>query len=354
MRVLVVNAGSSSLKLSVLDSGSGATVASQHVESWGGDDASPVAQLLSEVGPVDAVGHRVVHGGVELQSATLIDDAVVAQIEALVPLAPLHQHRALAGIAVARSAAPDVPQVACFDTAYHATIPDAAATYALPAVWRDRWPLRRFGFHGLSHAWAARRAAEMTGAARVVSCHLGAGASLCASLDGRSVDTTMGFTPLEGLVMATRSGSVDPGLVLWLITEAGLAPDAVRNALEHDSGLVGLADTADMREVVAQGGLAFDVYVHTLIRHIGAMAASLDGLDALVFTGGVGENSPDVRSAATARLSHLGVTLDESRNRSINADADLSAPAAKAATLVVQAREDLEITRQVAAVLTSG
>ena len=360
MRVLVVNTGSSSLKLSVLDSGSDATVASRHVESWAGLDASPVAALLADSGPVDAVGHRVVHGGVELRSAVVIDDAVVERIEAVTPLAPLHQPRALAGIAVAQRAAPELPHVACFDTAYHATLPEAAATYALPAAWRERWPLRRFGFHGLSHAYAARQAAELVGARRVVTCHLGAGASLCASLDGRSVDTTMGFTPLEGLVMATRSGTVDPGLVLWLITEAGLAPDAVRHALEHDSGVLGLAGTSDMREVVAEGGLAFDVYVHTLVRHIGAMAASLDGLDALVFTAGVGENSPEIRAATTARLTHLGVSVDPTRNESpayadVNtANADISGQAAKVATLVVQAREDLEIGRQVAGVLPPG
>ncbi|MDP1804561.1 MAG: acetate kinase, partial [Acidimicrobiales bacterium] len=167
----------------------------------------------------DAVGHRVVHGGPDLREATVLDETVVTTIEALTPLAPLHQPRAVAGIRAVQAALPDVPAVACFDTAFHATLPPAAATYALPEDWRRRWPLRRFGFHGLSHQYAARRAAELLGEspARIVTCHLGAGASLCAVLDGRSVDTTMGFTPLEGLVMNTRAGSVDPGLVLWLI-----------------------------------------------------------------------------------------------------------------------------------------
>ena len=398
MRVLVVNAGSSSLKLSVLelpaagraasvepaaeDDGAGPAppVAERHVEDWDGEDTGPVAELLADAGPVDAVGHRVVHGGVELQSAVLIDDEVVAQIEALAPLAPLHQERSLAGITALRgneghmwpslprsaggaapTAALDLPQVACFDTAYHATIPEAAATYALPAVWRERWPLRRFGFHGLSHAYAARRAADLVagaaGGLRVVTCHLGAGASLCASLGGRSVDTTMGFTPLDGLVMATRSGSVDPGLVLWLVTDAGLAPDAVRTALEHDSGLMGLAGTSDMREVVAAGGLALDVYVHVLVRQVAAMTAALGGLDALVFTGGVGEHSPDVRALAAERLAYLGVAFDESANRA-DPDGDapdraISAPGTPVTTLVVEAREDIEIARQTRAALST-
>ena len=372
MRVLVVNAGSSSLKLGVLDAetptstgpGPEAPVAERHVDDWDGEDTGPVAELLAEVGPVDAVGHRVVHGGADLRSAVVIDDGVVDQIEALMPLAPLHQGRSLAGIAAARATAPDLPQVACFDTAYHATLPEAAATYALPAVWREQWPLRRFGFHGLSHAHAARRAADLlatragtsaeragaAGELRVVTCHLGAGASLCASLGGRSVDTTMGFTPLDGLVMATRSGSVDPGLVLWLITEAGLAPDAVRTALEHESGLMGLAGTADTREVVAAGGLALDVYVHVLVRQVAAMTAALGGLDALVFTGGVGEHSPDVRARAAERLAYLGVALDERANRADPGDGprdrDVSAPGAPVATSVIAAREDLEIARQ--------
>ena len=297
----------------------------------------------------DAVGHRVVHGGPDLREATVLDESVLATIEAVTPLAPLHQPRALAGIRAVRAALPDVPAVACFDTAFHATLPPAPATYALPEDWRRRWPLRRFGFHGLSHEYAVRRAAELMGgpARRVVTCHLGAGASLCAVLDGRSVDTTMGFTPLEGLVMNTRSGSVDPGLVLWLINEAGLAPAEVAEGLERHAGLAGLSGTSgDLREI-GSGTLAFDVYVHRLRREIAAMVAALGGLDALVFTGGVGEHQPAVRAAAGAGLGFLGVEVDPHRNAATESDGEIGAAGAPVRTLVVTAREDLEISRQV-------
>jgi acetate kinase len=297
----------------------------------------------------DAVGHRVVHGGPDLRDAMVLDEAVFATLEALTPLAPLHQPRALAGIRAVQAALPGVPEVACFDTAFHATVPPAAATYALPQDWRRRWPLRRFGFHGLSHQYAVRRATELLGGlpARLVTCHLGAGASLCAVRDGRSVDTTMGFTPLEGLVMNTRSGSVDPGLVLWLIEEAGLAPAEVAEGLERHSGLAGLSGTSgDLREIGA-GTLAFDVYIHRLRREIAAMAAALGGLDALVFTGGVGEHHPAVRAAAGAGLRFLEVELDADRNAATAADGEIGAAGARVRTLVVTAREDLEISRQV-------
>jgi len=268
---------------------------------------------------------------------------------------------------------PDVPSVACFDTAFHATLPAAASTYALPPEWRKRWDLRRYGFHGLSHAYASRRAAEILGRApeglRVVTCHLGAGASLAAVADGRSVDTTMGFTPLEGLVMATRSGSVDPGLVLWLAEHAGMPPAELAATLERRSGLLGLAGTADMREIVtgaARGSpdarLALDVYVHRLRGAIAAMAASLGGLDALVFTGGVGEHAPAVRALAADGLGFLGVALDPGRNDADRndpgrdsaggpADREIGADGASVRTLVVAAREDLEIARGVRRVL---
>jgi acetate kinase len=297
------------------------------------------------------VGHRVVHGGPDLTEATLLDDDVVAQLEALTPLAPLHQPRALAGIRAVQAALPGVPAVACFDTAFHATLPPAAATYALPEEWRRRWPLRRFGFHGLSHQYAARRATELLGAParRIVTCHLGAGASLCAVLDGRSVDTTMGYTPLEGLVMNTRAGSVDPGLVLWLVTEAGLDPAEVADGLERHSGLAGLSGTSgDLREIGIHT-LAFEVYVHRLRREIAAMVAALGGLDALVFTGGVGEHQPAVRAGVTAGLGFLEVVTDGERNAKTNGDGDIGAGAAR--VLVVTAREDLEIARQVRGVV---
>ena len=352
-RVLVVNAGSSTLKLRLL--GEGDEVEAAHdVDPWAGDaDPSALEPFAAAMARADAVGHRVVHGGPDLRDAVVIDAGVVAQIEALISLAPLHQPRSLAALRAVLAALPDVPAVACFDTAFHATLPLAAATYALPADWRRRWALRRFGFHGLSHQYAVRRAAELLGGPprRLVTCHLGAGASLCAVLDGRSVDTTMGFTPLEGLVMNTRSGSVDPGLVLWLVTEAGLAPAEVAEGLERRSGLAGLSGTSgDLREV-GVAGVAFDVYIHRLRREIAAMAAALDGLDALVFTGGVGEHQPPVRAAVGAGLGFLGVAVDADNNAATVGDGDIGRLGAGVRTLVVTSREDLEIGRQVRALL---
>jgi acetate kinase len=276
----------------------------------------------------------------------VIDDEVEQALRDLTALAPLHQPKSLAALEAVSRALPDVPAVACFDTAFHAGLPEAASTYALPAQWRERWRIRRYGFHGLSHAWAARWA----GAGKVVTCHLGAGASLAAVRDGRCVDTTMGFTPLEGLVMATRSGSVDPGLLLWLLEETGMAERELARALEHESGLLALAGTADMREVVARGGLALDVYLHRLRAHIAAMTAALDGLDALVFTGGVGERSPEVRAGAAEGLGFLGVAVDPERN----ARGDEEIGAGEVRVLVVEAREDLEIARGTRMVLGAG
>jgi acetate kinase len=279
----------------------------------------------------------------------------------LTELAPLHQPPALDAIESVMRALPGVPGVACFDTAFHATLPPAASTYALPAAWRERLGLRRFGFHGLSHAYASRRAAEMApDARRIVTCHLGAGASVAAVLDGRSVDTTMGFTPLAGIVMATRSGDVDPGLLVWLLQRGETTVDELGDALERRSGLLGLAGTADMREVLERraGGddratLAFDVYVHRLRAAVGAMSVSLGGLDALVFTGGVGEHAAPVREATAEGLGVLGVTIDAQAGEP-DGDADLSLPGARVRTLVVAAREDLEIARQVRGVLRTG
>jgi acetate kinase len=336
--LLVVNAGSSTIKLRLL--GADGTLA----DSW---DALPAT-----LPDVDVVAHRVVHGGRRFSNATVIDDAVLAELRELTPLAPIHQPRSLAAYEKVHAALPDATHVACFDTAFHTTIPDAAATYALPREWNERYGLRRYGFHGLSHAWVARRTAELVpGARRVVSCHLGAGASLCAILDGVSVDTTMGFTPLEGLVMATRSGDVDPGLVSWLDERE----DDVADALDHRSGLLGLTGTADMREVVARGDdaarLGFAVYIHRLRKQIAGMAAALGGIDACTFTGGVGEHSAPVRADAVAGLAFLGLVVDQATNADAEPDADIGAPDAPARTLVVAAREDLEMARQVAELL---
>jgi acetate kinase len=362
MRILVVNAGSSSLKLRVLDDHD-AMAGSQDLASPGGRfDEEAVAHAIEAFGPIDAVGHRIVHGGTEFSAPVLIDRDVEERLAALVDLAPLHQPKSLAVLRSVATVLPGVPAVACFDTAFHAGIPAAAATYALPPEWRRRWGLKRFGFHGLSHAYASRRAAELLVRSpqelRMVTCHLGAGASLAAVRDGRSVDTTMGFTPLEGLVMATRSGSVDPGLVLWLEEHVGTPPAELAATLEHRSGLLALAGTADMRAVLeaADGGdpdarLAIDVYVHRLRAGIGAMAAAMDGVDALVFTGGVGENAPTVRGLAADGLGFLGVEVDPVQNAAPSGDAEIGSDRARVHTLVVAAREDVQIGMEVRAVL---
>lgn len=367
MRVLVVNAGSSSVKLALLD-GRQRTLAAQEMAAPGAEvDPGGVRAALGSLlaaHRADAVGHRVVHGGARFRSAVRIDDGVVVALRELSELAPLHQEKSLAALDAVSEALPGVPAVACFDTAFHATLPPAAATYALPARWRARWGLRRYGFHGLSHSWIARRAPELIGrdgaGTRIVSAHLGAGASLCAIRGGRSWDTTMGFTPLEGLVMATRSGDVDPGMVLWLAEREGLSPAELTDALEHRSGLLGLCGTADMRELLARAHagddtaeVALEVYLRRLRGGIAAMASALGGLDALVFTGGVGERSAEVRARACAPLQFMGVTLDGARNEAAVGDTEIGAGASAPRALVITAREDLEIARQVRAVLGS-
>ncbi|MGV1050157.1 MAG: acetate/propionate family kinase [Solirubrobacterales bacterium] len=342
--VLTVNAGSSSLKLRLLDGGD-EVVRSRDAGAIadGAELRAELAAFLAESPAIDAAGHRVVHGGPELSGPTVVDAGVEAELEALADLAPLHNPPAVAAMRALAELAPGLPTVACFDTAFHATLPTAASTYALPAAWSERWPLRRYGFHGLSHAYASRRAAELLerppAELRLVTAHLGAGASLAAVQGGRSVETTMGFTPLEGLVMATRAGSVDPGLLLWVQRHGGIGAAEMEHALDREAGLLALAGTKDMREVIAGAAageercrLALDVYLHRLAAAIAAMAAAMGGLDALVFTGGVGENAPEVREAAAAATAFLGV-------------------GATAPVLVVEAREDLEIAAQVRACL---
>jgi acetate kinase len=358
VRILVVNAGSSSVKLSLLGDHD-ETLAERELDAPRAQlDAAQLDDALSAgLGEADLVGHRIVHGGERFSEAVLITGDVEDELRALSELAPLHQPKSLDALDAVSAALPELPAVACFDTAFHATLPLAASTYALPAQWRTRWGVRRYGFHGLSHSWVASRAPALLErpalGLRIVSAHLGAGASLCAIADGRSVDTTMGFTPLEGLVMATRSGSVDPGLLLWLLQRHAVSTDELAQALEHESGLLGLAGSADMRVILARAqggdpvaGLALDVYLHRLCAGIAAMAAALGGLDVLVFTGGVGEHTPAVRARAVHALEFLGMAISEDANAAVREDADIGAPDARVRTLVVRAREDLEIARQ--------
>lgn len=358
MRVLVLNAGSSSLKLSVVDDDGRVVVEHDFEAIEGRMDESQLISAIRSMGSVDAVGHRVVHGGPRYPSSVRIDPEVVRYLVSITDLAPLHLPAALSGISAAREVLPRVPAVACFDTAFHSRMPAAAYTYAIPGEWRERYGIRRYGFHGFSHAYAARRAAEMLRRPitelKIVTCHLGAGASLAAVRGGRSVDTTMGFTPLEGLVMATRSGTVDPGVILYLARHAGVTESELNEALDRRGGLLALAGTADMRQILERiaGGdddaeLAFDVYIHRLRGLIAAMTAAMGGLDALVFTGGVGENAAPVRAATVDGLRFLGLEVGPTLNASLGPDNDISAPGARVPTLVIKAVEAVEVAREV-------
>lgn len=368
-RVLTVNAGSSSLKLAVV-SGTGPEPAAGRAEQAAqlGSPADPATlagleRVLGDVGTVDASAHRVVHGGAAFGRPTLVDGGVRRRLDELAELAPLHNPPALAAIdAVAEALGGAVPAVACFDTGFHATLPPAAATYALPADWRERWGLRRYGFHGLNHQWTAGRAAALLGrppaTLRIVTCHLGSGSSLAAVAGGVSVDTTMGFTPIEGLVMGTRPGSVDPGLIAWLVHTGGVGPEELGDGLEHRSGLLALAGTPDMAEVIGRLGrgdeaarLAWDVHDHRLRASIAAMVSSLGGVDALAFTGGIGEHAPAVRDAACRGLAWLGVSLDTAANEAARGDGVVSAPDSAVAVVVVTAREDLMLAAGARALL---
>jgi acetate kinase len=357
--VLTVNVGSSSLKLSVLDEED--QVLAKLDEDFGGEKEELEAgleRILTEAPEVAAAGHRVVHGAHKFSDPLLIDDEAETELEGLADLAPLHNPPAVAAIAALRRLRPELPSVACFDTAFHSTIPPAASTYAIPPAWSAPMPLRRYGFHGLSHAYASRRAAELQEREperlRLVTAHLGAGASLAAVEGGRSVDTTMGFTPLEGLVMATRSGSVDPGLLLWVQRHSDLDAERMESQLDRSSGLLGLSGHSDIREVIAGAGageercrLAFEVYLHRLVAGVAAMAAAMRGIDALVFTGGIGERLGRVRAEVSERLGFLGLELDQAANSSVAGDAVISAPDARVSVVVVVAREDIEIARAV-------
>ncbi len=361
--VLVVNAGSSSLKLRLLGAGNDPLAA----RDLGGDEEwrQGLDSFLSNSPEPEAAGHRVVHGGDEFTAPVRIDAGVEGRLGQLADLAPLHNPPAVEGIRALHRLRPALPAVACFDTAFHSSLPKAAATYAVPAVWRERWPLRRFGFHGLSHAYCARRVAGLLDTPiaelRLVTAHLGAGASLAAVARGRSVDTTMGFTPMEGLVMATRSGSIDPGLVVWVQRHGGIDAEAAERALDRESGLLALSGrSGDMREVLAEAqagdersALAIDVYLHRLRASIASMAAAMGGLDALAFTGGVGERSATIRARACGGLGFLGIAVDGARNDiDDDEDRELSSEAAPVRVFRIHAREDLEIAAQVRATLS--
>ena len=360
-RALVLNCGSSSVKYRLFD-GPG-TAAKGLIEKIGEadgdvpgfDEALQKIMASVDLSGLEVVGHRVVHGGNAFEQPTIIDDEVVATIEALVPLAPLHNPAALAGIAVARKLLPDVPQVAVFDTAFHATIPPEGRLYAIDASLADRWAVRRYGFHGTSHAYAARRTAEVLGLdarqANIITLHLGNGASACAVQGGRSVATSMGMSPQGGLVMGTRSGDIDPTVVFHLHRVAGLPIEEIENSLTRFAGLQGLTGDNDMRTVQRRWAagdpaavLAFDLYCRRIKEYVGAYLAVLGHLDAITFTAGVGEHSPEVRARSLAGLAGLGIKVDPRRNE--NGDPLISPDTASVAVCVIAADEELEIANQ--------
>jgi len=322
-------------------------------------DAGP----LGDIGDLAAIGHRVVHGGEWFHCPTRIDDAVVAAIRETVPLAPLHNPANLDGIEVARTLLSGIPQVAVFDTAFHQTMPPVAWRYAVPADLYRKHRVRRYGFHGTSHQYVARRAAEFLGQppedCNLVTLHLGNGASATAVEAGRSVDTSMGLTPLEGLVMSTRSGDIDPAVLFYLSRQAGMDIDALDELLNRRSGLLGICGVNDMREIVhrAESGqddarLAVELFCYRLKKYIGAYMAALGRVDALVFTGGIGENQARIRALACAGLEAFGITIDPVANESSARDARrVSDPDSTVAILVVPTDEELEIARQTLATL---
>jgi len=390
MNILLLNAGSSSLKCTLMESADGRVVA-RGLTDWAGSEtyyqyagsdgpersekvswrghakavhrfvfdllhARPV--VLPKGSALAAVGHRVVHGG-QFTSSVRITPQIRSRITALADLAPLHNPPSLETLAAAETELPSVPQVAVFDTAFHATLLPEARSYPVPASWTHDWGIRRFGFHGLSHAYCARRAADMLPRSaddlRLIICHLGHGCSASAVRGGRCVDTTMGFTPLEGLMMATRSGSIDPGIVLHVQQHHGLTTEQVESALNRESGLLGVSGiSADMRQVLAaahagheQARLALGIYTHRVRQAIGALVVTMGGVDALVFTAGVGEHAAEVRASICAGLECLGLELNAHANASCLPDADVASPGSRGRILVIGTREDVTMLREV-------
>jgi acetate kinase len=387
MKVVVCNAGSSTLKVSLFDPERESLLATGRID-WSSQPtqvllqiqgqpeirkevrlrnyADAIARILNELqagslpplhglGEVAAIGHRVVHGGERYTTAVRITPEVQRVIGELSELAPLHNPASLEVIRALDELLPRVPQVAVFDTAFHATLSEAARTYPVPYKWTREWGVRRYGFHGLSHSYCAQRAAEMMGAhnSRIIIAHLGSGASVSAVRDGTCVDTSMGFTPLEGLMMGTRSGTVDPGILIYLLQHKGMDAEQLSRALNNESGLLGVSGiSSDMRQILAAvphnpfARLAVDIYVHRIQQTIGSMAATLSGVDVLVFTAGVGENAAQIRQQVCENLGFLGLELDSDANEICKPDADIAAPGSPRRILVIATREDFVVVRE--------
>ena len=360
--ILVFNAGSSTLKFGVFDERTLEARASGTLEEMPSDRVLEhllQSHSLGSLKEIKAVGHRVVHGGERFRAPTLIGRDVMAEIERLSPLCPQHNPPALRMIESVWRELPEIPQIAVFDTAFFAALPPQRAVYPVPYEWHTEWGIRRFGFHGISHAYCAERAAEMLGRSStgfgVIVCHLGSGCSAAAIQNGRPVATTMGFTPLEGLMMATRSGSIDPGILFYLMKERGLTANELEDALYHRSGLLGVSGiSGDVREVAeaaerndARAELALALYADGVRSAVGSLAVFLDRLDAIVFTAGVGENSARIREAVGGGLRSLGVVLDPVKNASARPDVDIAAPSSSARLFVIHTREERMIARAV-------
>jgi acetate kinase len=377
MRILVLNGGSSTFKCWYGELSDPIPVEAQRPQwqkklEWQGAAEQGAAKSALETGlralslPVDAIGHRIVHGGRALRQSTIITPEVRETIAQQAELAPSHNRLELEAISTAEAVfGAAMPQVAVFDTAFHATLPPAAYVYPGPYEWRRRG-IRRFGFHGISHHYASQRTADLLGrelsSLQMVTCHLGNGCSLAAICEGRSIETTMGFTPLEGLMMGTRSGSIDPGIMIYLIRHSGYTADQLDRILNQESGLCGISGlSGDMREILAAAGqgnerarLAFDIYAHRLCLGIGSMIAALGGLDALVFTAGIGENCPPLRERVAAQFAFLGMKLNAAKNAAPVLDQDIAAEDSKVRVVVLRAEEDWEIARECYRVLKAS
>ncbi|HHW72362.1 MAG TPA: acetate kinase [Firmicutes bacterium] len=319
----------------------------------------PEHGVIASAAEIDAVGHRVVHGGESFSDSVLINERTKEILDSLASLAPLHNPANVTGIRAAEKIMPNVPQVAVFDTAFHSTIPPYAYLYAIPYSVYQRHKVRRYGFHGTSHKYVSQRAAELMGRKieelKIVSCHLGNGASIAAIQYGKSIDTSMGFTPLEGLMMGTRSGDIDPGAVFYIMKQEKLNLHEIDSMLNKHSGLHGMAGVSDMRDIekaIAEGDklarLAYDMYEYRIRKYIGAYVAAMDGVDVIVFTAGIGENTPSLRTALCANLSYLGIAIDEEMNKIRGRDVEISTPDSRVKVFVIPTDEELVIARDTA------
>jgi acetate kinase len=361
MKILVVNGGSSSFKFTLFDAIDNITLTEPiwkktvEFKNMSDDRKAAIKEALLKVPPnIDLIGHRIVHGGNLFQRPTLITPDVKSTIQKLSHLAPLHNPINLEGIDIAETFFPKAKQVGIFDTAFHATMPEVAWTYPGPWEWRDEG-IRRYGFHGISHQYCTEKVQDLLKSIpkKLISCHLGNGSSCAAVLNGKVIDTTMGFTPMEGLMMGTRSGTVDPGILIYLQREKKYTIHEVDHCLNNESGLLGIGGSFDMREIIAKikkqdphARLAFDIYVYRLKQAIGALTAAMDGLDTLCFTGGIGENSAEVRQQVADGLQYFKIKVAQSKNLNSNQDSEISSTDSKVKVFVIHDREDWWIAKE--------